>query len=95
MSEHAKHRPKPPRRRSVWTVLTGEATGAPDHDGNRIRIPAQSISFTSRKRARRLAANIQGARVVYTKQRSGSFWTAKRLVIAFLVVVLLVAIFTR
>jgi hypothetical protein len=76
------------KRRSVWTVLTGGQTGPADSDGSRINIRPMATNFTSRKRAKNLARQVKGARVV----RSGGFWTSRRLSYALLALAVLIVI---
>lgn len=84
MGQHGgqgRHRP------GWWRVVTPGQTGPADQDGNRIRIPRRTTHFNSYKRARRFRGNVQGARL--------RFWTARRLGIAFVLIVAAWAIFCR
>ncbi len=80
------------RRRSIWTVLTGEQKGPADADGHSIHIRPMATNFRSKRRAQNLAKQVKGARVVRSGPR---FWTAKRVAIALVLIVLFWAIFCR
>jgi hypothetical protein len=59
-----RHKPGQHDRKRRWTVLTpGSGT-----------VPAQAWTFRERKRARRLAGNIRGARVSGPRRPRGLLW---------------------
>jgi hypothetical protein len=80
---------EPGKRRSLWTVITPEqkATQPDPITGRTPHIPAQAYNFKDKKRAKRFAGNIQGAKMSSSKPR---FWTAGRvlLVLALLAIVI-------
>jgi hypothetical protein len=87
----SEHRPGK-RKAGRWWVTTPEQKASADPvSGRPSHIPARSFDFgKDRKRAKKFAGNIQGAKV----RRSG-FWSPGRVLFALIVIVVLIVIATH